>query len=161
MVRILLAAILLTTTALSLHAQDYVVLEKMGTRTRYEYRPGDFLNFQIHGERIFRKQEIVLLSDSSIHFHGGIVPISEIARIKTPTEAWMAASGGTLIVAGVGYFAIDAFNQSVIAGNNYSVDDSVLTTSLVLAGVGSAMVLLSSKKVKLKNNWRLRMVEIY
>jgi len=137
------------------------VLEKMGTKKRYEYYPNDQLHFQLIGEDFFRKDEIMALKDSTIIFAAAIVPLREIVQIKPPVTAWMAATGGTLVVAGVGYYIIDTFNQTVVAGNGYSTDENVLKTSLVLAGSGAALILFSRKKVKVKNNWRIRMVEIY
>jgi len=153
--------LLFSITGLSATAQDYLVLEKMGTKKRYEYFPDDQLTFKIVDEEHFRKDRIVALSDSSILFASGRVPLKEIERIKPPASSWMAATGGTLVIAGIGYYLIDTFNQTVIAGNKYSNDEAVLRTSLILAGTGAGLILFSTKKVKLNNNWRIRMVDIY
>ena len=137
------------------------MLEKMGTKKRYEYHPNDQLQFQLIGEDFFRKDEIVALRDSTIIFAAAIVPLREIVQIKPPVTAWMAATGGTLMVAGIGYFLIDTFNQTIVAGNGYSTDESVVRASAIMAGTGAALVIFSRKKVKIRNNWRIRMVEIY
>ena len=142
-------------------AQDYLVLEKMGTKKRYEYFPNDQITFQVTGEDSFRKDEIVTLTDSSIVFSTGVVLLKEIYRVKPPVTSWMMVTGGTLVVAGVGYYLIDTFNQVIVSGNKYSNDENVLRTSIILTGTGASMILLSSKKVKLNKNWRVRTVDIY
>jgi hypothetical protein len=143
------------------YAQDYLVLEKMGTKKRYEYFPNDKITIQVTGEDSFRKEEIVNLTDSSIVFASGVVLLKNIYRVKPPITGWMVATGGTLVVAGVGYYIIDTFNQVIVAGNKYSTDDGVLRTSIILTGIGASLILLSSKKVKLNKNWRVRIVDIY
>ncbi len=143
------------------YAQDYLVLEKMGTKKRYEYFPNDKITIQVTGEDSFRKEEIVNLTDSSIVFASGVVLLKNIYRVKPPITGWMVATGGTLVVAGVGYYIIDTFNQVIVAGNTYSTDDGVLRTSIILTGIGASLIFLSSKKVKLNKNWRVRIVDIY
>lgn len=142
-------------------AQDYLVLEKMGTKKRYEYFPNDQITFQVTGEDSFRKDEIVTLTDSSIVFSTGVVLLKEIYRVKPPVTGWLMATGGTLVIAGVGYYLIDTFNKVIVSGNKYSNDEDVLRTSIILTGTGASMILLSSKKVKLNKNWRVRIVDIY
>jgi len=141
-------------------AQEFLVLEKMGTKKRYEYHFDDQIIFRIRGEDYFNKDVILALTDSSIIFSGGSLEFAEIEQIKPPVKAWMVTSGGTLIVAGIGYYLIDQFNQ-LYMGNGLSNDPGVMRTSIVLTGVGAGLILMSKKKVKVIKNWRLRHVNIY
>ncbi len=141
-------------------AQEFLVLEKMGTKKRIEYHIEDQMVFRIQGEEIFRKDKIVALFDSAIIFKSGPVKLSEIEQIKPVVKGWMVVTGGTLVVAGVGYFLIDQFNQ-LFMGNSLSIDQGVLRTSIILTVTGAGLILLSKRKVKIKKNWRLRYVRIY
>lgn len=141
-------------------AQEFLVLEKMGTKKRIEYYIDDPIVFQIQGEDNFNKDVILALTDSSIIFSSGKVQFADIGQIKPPVKAWMAVSGGTLVVAGVGYFLIDQFNKLYV-GNGFYYDQKVMRTSIILTGAGVGLILLSKKKVKVKKNWRIRYVNIY
>ena len=132
----------------------------MGTKKRYEYYFDDVIVFRIQGEDHFNKDIILALTDSTIIFPGGKIQFTDIEQIKPPTKKWMAATGGTLVIAGIGYYLIDQFNQ-LYSGNGLSNDQGVMRTSIVLVGVGAGLIFLSKKKVKVKKNWRLRYVSIY
>ncbi len=156
----LTGSFLLVTFASSL-AQDFLVLEKTGTKKRYEYYPGDPMTFRIKGE-IFRTDEILTFTDSSLVFNGGAVAFKNITRVSLKEhKQWMVGVGSKLIVAGAGYFLIDQFNNSVIQGNKASINDQVVKASLVIVGSGATLLLLSKKRVNTTKNWRLRRVRMY
>lgn len=141
--------------------QDYLVLEKTGTKKRYEYYPGDPFTFRIKGET-FRTDKIVALTDSMLIFKGGTVAFKHIVRVSLKEhKLWMAGVGSVLITAGAAYFLIDQFNNSVIQGNRISTDDQVVKVSLILVSSGMALLQLSKKRVNTAKNWRLRLVNIY
>lgn len=141
--------------------QDYLVLEKLGTKKRYEYYPGDPITFRIKGKS-FRRDKIKALTDSSLIFNGGNVAFKLIESISLKEhKQWMAGIGSALITAGAGYFLIDQFNNSIIQGNRLSTNDQVVKISLILVASGTTLMLLSKKHVNTTKNWRLRLVNIY
>jgi hypothetical protein len=141
-------------------AQEFLVLEKMGTKKRVEYHIDDQIVFRIRGEENFRRDIIITIFDSTIVFNSGPIKLFDIEQIKPPAKAWMVATGGTFVVAGVGYFVIDQFNKLYV-GNGLYYDPKVMRTSIILSGIGASLILLSKRKVKVKKNWRLRYVSIY
>jgi len=143
------------------YSQDFLVLEKMGTKKRYTYYVDDPMTFKLR-ETGFSTDVIVALTDNTIIFAGGVVPIEEIVRVSLKGKnELLAGSGITLMVAGVGYFIIDQFNNSVIQGYGISTDDGVIKTSAILVGTGFLMYTLARKNVNTAKNWRLRHVNIY
>jgi len=85
----------------------------MGTKKRYEYFPNDQITFRVSGEDFYRKDYILALSDTSLIFANGVVTISEIERVKLPVTSWMAVTGGTLVVAGVGIISLTLLMRSL------------------------------------------------
>ena len=143
------------------YSQDYLVLEKMGTKKRYVFYVDDPITFKIK-ETGFNTDVIVALTDSTIVFAGGSVPLKEIVGVSLKgLNEWVTASGITLMIAGFGYLIIDQFNNSVIQGNGISTDDGVIKTSAILAGIGFLMYTLARKNVNTAKNWRLRYVNIF
>lgn len=143
------------------YCQDFLVLEKMGTKKRYVFYVDDPITFKIK-ETGFNTDAIVALTDSTIVFAGGSVPLKEIVGVSLKgLNEWVAASGITLMIAGFGYLIIDQFNNSIIQGNGISTDDGVIKTSAILAGIGFLMYTLARKNVNTAKNWRLRHVNIF
>lgn len=144
-------------------AQRFLVLEKMGTRKRYEYYEGDKFVYQLKDQNGFRTDNIVAIGDTALVLENGSVPFRLISAVdlRQFKGAWVGI-GSTFIAAGVVLFAIDYINQAVVAGNSDpGIDKGVAIGSAILAGSGAAMIILANKKVKLKKNWRLRVVDIF
>ena len=138
--------------------QEFLVLDKMGTKKRIEFYPGDPIKFRLKEERIFRTDEIVAITDSVLYMENGIVPFTEIGVVEV-TEKWMQATGVTLMVAGVGYIVLDQFNN-VIRGDGLRYDDKVVRSGAIIAGAGAALVYFGRRRIKVRNNWRLRLVDM-
>jgi len=139
--------------------QDFLVLDKMGTKKRIEYFVGDPIKYRLIDEKVFRTDEILSLTDSTILFSNGLTKFSHIAAVEHSTP-WMRSTGITLIVAGIGYVFIDRFNQ-MIQGDGLSYDEKVMRSGAILTGSGVALLYFSRRRVKIRKNWRLRLVDIY
>lgn len=146
------------------YSQKFLVLEKMGTRKRLEYHLQQSITYRLKGESFFRTDVIEDLVDDVIVFRFGFFRLKDIYAVDIRTKPigkvdfsrhWLS-----FIVGGVGYFIVDQFNNAVINGNRARIDEKVLRTSAIITGAGVMMKVLKKKKVKLKRNWRLRIVEI-
>lgn len=141
-------------------SQNFLVLEKMGSKKRHEYYPGDKINFKLKEDKFFQTDEILGLGDSTIIFESGPVHIGDMRNVGLSNrKKLMRGTGTTLAIGGLGYMVLDLFNKTISGGDVY-VDEKVARTSGIIAGTGLALVFLSKKKVSLKNNWRLRIVDI-
>ena len=155
-----LLLILLLTIGIEVKAQDFMVLEKMGTKKRHEFYAGDEIIFMLKEEKFFRKDEIVGLGKGEIFFETGPVPLKDIVKVSLSNRrGLLRGTGTTLVIGGLGYMALDLFNKTITGGEVY-VDEKVARTAGIIAGTGLGMILISRKKVSLKNNWRLRIVDI-
>lgn len=148
-----------------LTAQKFLVLEKMGSpKKRYQFYVGEKLEYQVKGERFFREDVITDLVDSVIVFDYGFYTFSKINAINIKGKKQVSFDpvriGPYLIVAGIGLFLIDQFNNTIINGNKADIDKRLLRSSAIMAGAGGILMLLKRNKIKLKGNWRLRIVDI-
>lgn len=153
-------AIILILVVVEAQAQEFLVLEKMGTKKRHEYFTGDEIIFKLKDGDTFRTDEIIGLGQENIYFETGPVPLIDIEKISLKNKKGvLRGTGSTLILGGLGYMVLDLFNKTIRDGEVY-VDEKVARTSAIIAGTGFAMMVLGNKKVSLKNNWRLRIVDI-
>jgi hypothetical protein len=66
MKKLILILILLTSSVIILPAQKMIVLEKIGTQTRYGFRLGDYMKIQTREKKQIVKSYLWALTDSSI-----------------------------------------------------------------------------------------------
>jgi len=141
-----------------------MVLEKMGTKKRFEYHLQQSITYQLKGESFYRTDVIENLVDDVIVFRFGFFRLKEFhtvdIRAKPTGRVDFSRHWLSFVVGGVGYFLTDQFNNAIINGNRARIDEKVLRTSAIITGAGVMMKVLKKKKVKLKRNWRLRIVEI-
>ena len=152
--------IILVLCTIGSQAQEFLVLEKMGTKKRHEYFSGDDIIFKLKDGDTFRTDEILGMGAGKIFFETGAVPLIDIQKISLSNKKKaMKGIGTTLVVGGLGYMILDLFNKTISEGDVY-VDAKVARTAGIIAGTGLTMVVLSKKRISLKKNWRLRIVDI-
>ncbi len=139
----------------SLSAQAYMVVRKKGSTRRYEYRPGDFLKYKQKGREFFYNDRITEFADSTIVLENNIIRIDQIEIINVANafsnRSPMLRSAETLLpIAGYGLLAIDLFNNSVIEGNKFTLDDGTTATSAALVLTGYTLKWIRRKKVDLR-----------
>lgn len=147
-----------------IYAQTFMVLEKMGTKKRYVYYVGEEIQYKLPGEKDFRSARITQILDSAFVTHNDSIPFRSIDKINIKSQrkpGLLSAAGPMLIIAGLGYFAIDQINQGVVQGGGSSIDSSVVTASAIISGTGAMIMILRKNKVPLGGWWRLRKVSIY
>lgn len=157
----ILVLILIVGISFAASGQTFLVLEKMGTKKRYEYQQGEQIEVKLDNDDFFTRLTIVALGDSTIITETEAYTFSSIKVVKLRGEkTWLKIAGPSLMVAGVLLFVIDATNQSVVQGGGYSVSTGVTIASASLVGVGTVFTFAGRNKVKMKKWWRLRTVQI-
>ncbi|OEJ99653.1 hypothetical protein BFP71_08765 [Roseivirga misakiensis] len=137
-------------------AQSYMVVRKKGGSRRYEYRPGNYLVYLQKGNTQFFRDRITEFADSTIVLENNILRLNQIETIDVSNafsnrSRLLRGVEEVLPVAGVGYFALDIFNDSVIDGNRLSLDEGVTVTSGALVLSGFMLKWMRRKKVDLTN----------
>ena len=152
-----LLILLLLVSSLSASAQTFLVLEKMGTKKRFEFHPGQTVTVRLYGDKFYTPLVIKGFGDKSIVTESKSYPLQDIYMVKIPDRSpAIRGSGFTLMVAGVLLFAIDGLNQTVVQGSYYKFSPGVAMASGALIGAGAIMYFGFRTKVKLNKWWRLR-----
>lgn len=157
----ILVFILLIGISFSASGQTFLVLEKMGTKKRYEYQQGEQIEVMLDNDDFFTRITILGLGDSSIISESETINFSSVKAVKLHGEnTWLKISGPSLMVAGVLLFVFDATNQTAVTGGEYVFSPGVAAASATLVGVGALFTFAGRNKVKIKKWWRLRTVGI-
>ena len=139
-----------------LSAQDYLLIRKKGSTRRYEYRVGDYLVYKQKGMTEFFKDRITEFADSTIVMENNLVLIEQIVEVDiqnahTNRAQLLMAAEKTLPTIGYGLLAIDLFNNTIIDGNDFSLDRGTTITSGALVLTGYSMKAFRRKRIDLTN----------
>ena len=157
----ILVFVLIVGISFSATGQTFLVLEKMGTKKRYEYQPGEQIEVMLNNDDFFTRVTILNLGDSTIIAVNDTINFSSVKAVKLRGEnTWLKIAGPSLMVAGVLLFVFDATNQTAVSGGEYEFSPGVTVASAALIGVGALFTFAGRNKVKMKKWWRLRTVKI-
>lgn len=121
-----------------LQAQQSLDLHKRGTKTHYYFQAGDTISLALQN-----KQEITAIwayaGDSAIWLSDTVVQLKDIRWIsiadKQEGPRWNMPAN-LLIIAGVGYFAVDQLNMIILTDAPLTINKGVARTSAGLLGAG-------------------------
>ena len=159
-------ALLLTFYLHQIVAQShkYLLLEKGPGRKKLRIYPGSDITLRFYGDRIFYTRQIKDISGDLIIFENAVVKYTEIAEIDISNlgqrSTLITELGRKLPIAGVGYFAIDNFNRSVVMNQPFNIDEKVARSSGIMVGVGLLFVLFHKKTFKVRGRNRLSIVNL-
>jgi hypothetical protein len=150
---VLLCLALATQTAFS---QTYLVVRKKGSTRKYEYFVGSQIVYKQKGYDVFFTDRISEFADSTLILDDNIIRISQIAEIdlrnaNSNRAPILRTSEDLLPALGIGLMAIDLFNNSIVDGNDFSLDRSTTITSGILIATGYGMKLARRKKANFTN----------
>jgi hypothetical protein len=148
--RVLLLFVLLI-SAEPLCAQKQLVLLKRGDVVT-RFTEGDYMRFKLKNKK-FAEGLAIQFTDVSIITLNDTILFSSIYKINSKGHrrpSGLNKLGTVLLVAGIGYFAIDEINTLVFVKGQNGIDKNVLITSLSLAATGAALRFIRSPYQKLR-----------
>lgn len=143
---------------LSAEAQKQLILIKK-EKVMIRFNPGDELIYRVKGEKRVITSYVNNVFDTAVMAHDNIIPFHKIDRVYFKQSTYLNVIGSFLVIGGVGYFLIDQFNEVVVHGNDFNVDDSVVKTSVTMTAIGLPLMLFHKKSQRIKGKYRLLMVE--
>lgn len=123
-----------------LQAQQSLQIHKRGTRKYYYIMTGDFLRLQLEGESEPMSGRWGYYDKETITFADTLIRLSDIdwidiAELNEGERLWNVTSN-LLLIAGVGYFAVDQANMLVETGGfHISEGVAVFSASAVAGGL--------------------------
>ncbi len=135
-------------------AQSYLILRKKGSMRKYTFWRGNEMVYKMKGYDAFFADRITDFADSTIILENNIILISQLEVVdvrnaESNRAPLLRSAEGVLPVIGIGLFALDIFNHSVIDGNELSLDERTTTTAAAMVATGYALKLMRRKYIRL------------
>ena len=135
-------------------AQTYLLMRKKGSMRRYTYFRGSELVYKMKGYDAFFTDRITDFADSTIILENNIILLEQLdvvdVRNAQSNRSPITRSAESLLPGiGIGLFALDIFNHSVIDGNELSLDKRTTVTAAALVASGYALKLMRRKYIRL------------
>ncbi len=148
--KIALIPLLLAAALISSGQNQLVLLKRERILARFTY--GDNFTYRLKKAREFETSFITEVREFSVVTFNDTIPFSSIERVslKGHSHRRFSTLSKFLITAGIAYFAIDEFNNTVVHGQKPDLDPSVWKPSMVLVGAGYALKLFrkSSQRIR-------------
>lgn len=117
--------------------------------------PGDEIVYALKGSKDIYRTYVNNLSDSSVTTGSVEVPFQKIDRLYFYQKQFYNDLGEKLAAAGILLFAADQINNSVVQGNDFSLNRGVTVTSIALVGAGLPMALIRKKSQVINYKYQL------
>jgi hypothetical protein len=139
-------------------AQKTLILEKIGTSTRYGFHLGDDVKIRTKKQNVIVKSYLWNLTDSSVTIGPRTtIPLSDISAVYKNYH-FPKLMTRFLFIAGTGYFVLDAFNNLINNEQVFVPQTMIISASLI--GVSLAIIPLSQKKIRIGIRWKLKIMDI-
>jgi hypothetical protein len=128
-----------------------------------EFNVGEEIRIKLVNERKHRKMKITGFYSDAIDFYGTKIKLTDIESVQVEfTHGFFSPSNGKkLVIAGLAYFMVDQFNNSIVQGNEARISEQVVITSTALVAFGSLWMMLRNKTIKLGRKNRLMIIDPY
>ena len=146
--------------ALMAQMEAFLLLEKPGTGNRIRYYVGDDIEFKRWDDKDFYKGQIVQLSDSSFFVDNMLeVKLREVEALADRSKV-KAVHGfaKAAFIAIPTFFLFSAANNTFNTGDTPVVDEEVYPLAGIFAGIGALGLLYNGRRYRLKNKWRVIIV---
>ncbi len=156
--RNLILLVILLATCSGLFAQKTLVVEKIGTPTRYGFRLGDDVKVQTKTQKQIVKSYLWALTDTSVTIGPRTtIPLSDIGAVYKHYH-FPKLMTNFLFIAGAGYFVLDSFNDLINKERIFHTQTLIISGCLVAASL--AIIPLHQKKCRIGIRWRLKIMDI-
>lgn len=130
--------------------KQFILLKRQTVVARFN--EGEYIRLKLKNKS-FKEGRIMQLQDGLIITSNDTIPFISIDRINTKgrrSKSTQADIGRLLMIAGVGYFAIDQVNTLFFIEGQSGIDEGVAITSAALAGTGAILLLTRSPYLKVR-----------
>jgi hypothetical protein len=156
--RKLVILVLLLIASYGLSAQKTLVLEKIGTRTRFGYHLGDDLKIKVKDYKQNLHNYIWNLTDTSLTIGSKTtVQLSDISSVYRHYY-FPKLMTRILLYAGAGYLVLDSFNNLINKERVFNPQTLIISGSLIC--VGFAIMPVIQRKCNIGIKWKLKVMDI-
>jgi len=133
------------------HAQKQIILLKRGTVIA-RFTEGETIKVVLKNKKVIEGVAI-RFNDFSINTFSDTIPFESIEKINVKgrrNASTLNKVGTVLMIAGVGYFAIDQINTWFFVEGQSGIDENVAITSVCLVATGAALRFIRSPYQKVR-----------
>jgi hypothetical protein len=139
-------------------AQKTLVVEKIGTSTRYVFHLGDNVKIQTKNKHLILKSFLGDISDTSVTIGTHIsVPLSDIGAVYKHFH-FQTFMTRALFYIGAGYFLLDSFNNLINKEQVFVPQTMIISASFI--GLSAAIIPLGQKKCRIGLRWKVKVMDI-
>jgi len=139
-------------------AQKTMVIEKIGTSTRYAFHLGDEVKVRTKKQNLILRSYLWNLTDSSVTIgQHTTVPLSDISAVYKRFY-FQHLMTRILLYAGAGYFILDSFNNLINKEQVFVPQTMIISGSIL--GASLAIIPLGQKKCRIGIRWKLKIMDI-
>jgi hypothetical protein len=155
--RVILIGIFLA-ICIGLSAQKTLVLEKIGTMSRFGYHLGDDIKIRTKTQNVIVHSYIWGLTDTTITIGPRtIIPLTDVSAVYRHYY-FPKLMNKILFIAGAGYFVLDSFNNLINRERVFNPQTMIISASLI--GVSLAIIPAVQRKCKVGIRWKLKVMDI-
>lgn len=156
---LLMPFLFLTSISTDILAQKILALDKGGRQKRIRYFQNDFISLKTK-DRQFIEGEISQLGDSSFWVGSQEVALNQVHYIKKTKGGYgWSILGNISLLAGLGYFSLDATNR-LINNDNPIAPRRTIVSSSIFMGIFATTVLINNRKYRINKRRRLHIIDI-
>jgi hypothetical protein len=140
-------------------AQQTLLIEKIGTSTRYPYKVGDMIKLRVKAEDTIIRGKIWDISDSSVSI-AGLRPYDvRLSNIKVVYKQFYFPKklGGYLAIFGAVIFG--AITTNHLINNEQVFTPDLFIISGAVFGASAISFALSEKRCRIGNRWKIKVME--
>ena len=156
--RQLILLVVFWSVIMGVYSQKTLVLEKIGTQTRFGYHPGDDIKIRTIDKNLLLHNYMWGLTDSTVTIGARTtISLPDIAVIYRHYY-FPRLMTRILFYAGAGYFVVDSFNNLINHEKVFVPQTLIISASLI--GVSLAFFPLHQRKCKIGIRWKVKIMDI-
>lgn len=139
-------------------AQKTLVVEKIGTSTRYAFHLGDKVKIQTKQKNLIVKSFLANITDTSLTIgNHTTVPLSDISAVYKHFH-FQTYMTHALFLIGAGYFILDSFNNLINKEQVFVPQTMIISAAFI--GLSAAIIPLGQKKCRIGIRWKVKVMDI-
>ncbi|HMP99188.1 MAG TPA: hypothetical protein PKC24_05355 [Cyclobacteriaceae bacterium] len=140
--RLLLCCILILFLSIPCVSQHQFLVFKRN-EILFRYDQGYDFTYKLRGEKKKKTGFVRAIRQDTVFLWRDTIPVHEISAIYHKRMRFHNTIGVALTTVGAVYFLADQVNNSIVAGNSFSIDNRTTTSSLALVAAGVPLMYLN------------------
>jgi hypothetical protein len=144
---------------LTMDAQQYLVVQKLGKVRNFKYEVGDEIMIRTRKGDFSLNGEITKISDTSLTLNSYVeIGFSNVAKVLRPRRYFTKLSKLFFIRGGIAYVTIVGIN-GIINNDSPLIDEQTLTISATMVAVGFLMKPFYIRKLDTISKWKIKVID--